>query len=334
MEEFIKADNAERLISAEEKQCTLEAVKQWIKSVILHEQQIVQKNAKTFDTRRKTDFENFDLGRLEKTRCETRCINKISDTDKSPPFVKLGVGNENLKFQIDTGATLSEMNYAVFRRCWPKRPVLKFIVTLETYTGETVCNYGTVEVEVNKTSTTLSTPADECEMEMDKGGEKVLCLTLCRCFKMYVGQKKAVTSSDKATHTKKGPVLGERTEYQTLNVLDHGAAFTSSEFHQFMENNGIKHIRCASIHSATNGQAERGVQVFKEGVKYQTGGSLVLPRPGPFQAKEGDLDLSIILPIPPQNGDLWVSIYCFLQQAVRFSQIQIRYSEKTILKSF
>ncbi|GFO00467.1 hypothetical protein PoB_002697200 [Plakobranchus ocellatus] len=58
--------------------------------------------------------------------------------DKSPPFVQLCFDNEDLKFQIHTGASISLMNCAVFRRCWPKRPLQKTDANLETYTGETV----------------------------------------------------------------------------------------------------------------------------------------------------------------------------------------------------
>lgn len=49
-------------------------------------------------------------------------------------------------------------------------------------------------------------------------------------------------------------------------VTDNGAVFTSVEFQEFMENNGIKHIK-AAYHPASNGQVERVVQVLKEGMK-------------------------------------------------------------------
>ena len=42
-------------------------------------------------------------------------------------------------------------------------------------------------------------------------------------------------------------------------VSDNGAQFTSQHFEEFMKLNGIKHIRSAPYHPATNGEAERFV---------------------------------------------------------------------------
>lgn len=54
-------------------------------------------------------------------------------------------------------------------------------------------------------------------------------------------------------------------------VSDNGAAFTSSEFHQFLKQNGIEHVRSAPYHPSSNGLAERAVQTVKEGVRKMTG---------------------------------------------------------------
>ena len=50
-------------------------------------------------------------------------------------------------------------------------------------------------------------------------------------------------------------------------IPDNGPQFTSDEFAQFMQDNGIKHILCAPYHPAANGLAERFVQTFKRAMK-------------------------------------------------------------------
>ena len=50
-------------------------------------------------------------------------------------------------------------------------------------------------------------------------------------------------------------------------VSDNGPQFISGEFESFMKNNGIKHIRTAPYHPASNGAVERLVQTFKQGLK-------------------------------------------------------------------
>ena len=50
-------------------------------------------------------------------------------------------------------------------------------------------------------------------------------------------------------------------------VSDNSSQFTSDEFRTFIRNNGIKHIRSAPYHPATNGSAERFVQTFKQALR-------------------------------------------------------------------
>ncbi len=57
-------------------------------------------------------------------------------------------------------------------------------------------------------------------------------------------------------------------------VTDNGSVFTSAEFQTFLQKNGIKHVKSAPYHPATNGLAERAVQTFKSAMKKSVAGSL------------------------------------------------------------
>ena len=57
-------------------------------------------------------------------------------------------------------------------------------------------------------------------------------------------------------------------------VSDNGPNFSSREFEVFMSQNGIKHIKVSPYHPASNGQAERAVRIFKEGMEKMEKGSL------------------------------------------------------------
>ena len=50
-------------------------------------------------------------------------------------------------------------------------------------------------------------------------------------------------------------------------VSDNGPQFASDEFGVFLRKNNVKHLRGAPYHPATNGQAERFVQTFKNAMK-------------------------------------------------------------------
>ena len=46
-------------------------------------------------------------------------------------------------------------------------------------------------------------------------------------------------------------------------VTDNGSGFTSQEIREFLKNNGARHTTSAPYHSASNGLAEKAVQIVE-----------------------------------------------------------------------
>ena len=57
-------------------------------------------------------------------------------------------------------------------------------------------------------------------------------------------------------------------------VTDNGPSFVSEEFEQFLSKNAIKHKTSPPYHRASNGLAERAVQIVKKGIKKMSNGNL------------------------------------------------------------
>ena len=54
---------------------------------------------------------------------------------------------------------------------------------------------------------------------------------------------------------------------------DNGTGFVSQEFEEFLRKNGVKHTTSAPYHPASNGLAERAVQISKKGLKKEVSGT-------------------------------------------------------------
>ena len=57
-------------------------------------------------------------------------------------------------------------------------------------------------------------------------------------------------------------------------VTDNGTGFVSTEFEEFLCANGVKHTTSVPYHPASNGLAERAVQIVKKGLKKRVTGSM------------------------------------------------------------
>lgn len=57
-------------------------------------------------------------------------------------------------------------------------------------------------------------------------------------------------------------------------VSDNGTCFTNEEFDEFMSRNGMQHVKSAPYHPASNGLAERAVQIVKDGLRKQSEGTV------------------------------------------------------------
>ena len=93
----------------------------------------------------------------------------FSLTSSSPAIYReLVINGQTMKFQVDTGASLSVMNKEDFRKL--KAPLYPSTKTLKTYTGELVTICGETEVEVRNQDTTHLLPI----VIVEKGGPPLM----------------------------------------------------------------------------------------------------------------------------------------------------------------
>ena len=58
-----------------------------------------------------------------------------------------------------------------------------------------------------------------------------------------------------------------RFESPEMTITDIATCFTSAEFKEFLERNGVKHVTSAPYHPSSNGLAERAIQNLKNCLK-------------------------------------------------------------------
>lgn len=81
------------------------------------------------------------------------------------------------------------------------------------------------------------------------------------------------TSTSEAVIRELRPVFARFGLPETV-VTDNGTCFVSAEFETFLLKNGIKHYTSAPYHPASNGLAERAVQIVKKGLKKVSQGTI------------------------------------------------------------
>jgi transposase InsO family protein len=94
---------------------------------------------------------------------------------------------------------------------------------------------------------------------------KVYLWTICFLLDAYSKWLDIVVMKNITTRTTIEKLQGIFTThgFPEIVVSDNGPTFTSKEIEQFTARNGIRHIKAAPYHPASNGCAERAVQTFK-----------------------------------------------------------------------
>jgi transposase InsO family protein len=146
----------------------------------------------------------------------------------------------------------------------------------------------TVECRPGKKSTTLSDMPENKE-DTTKGSSTVvgmawtrvhidhagpiqgkMILVIVDAHSKWIDAHVVASTSTSATLEKLRTVFATHGLPEVL-VSDNGPAFSSTEFREFTQRNGIKHLTSAPYHPASNGLAERAVQTVKEGMKKMSG---------------------------------------------------------------
>ncbi len=103
--------------------------------------------------------------------------------------------------------------------------------------------------------------------------ENQMILVLIDSHSKWIEAFKTASATSKAVISKFRFLFSQFGVPETI-VSDNGTCFTSEEFAIFLKSNGIKHYTSAPYHPASNGLAERAVQIIKRGLKKETVGDI------------------------------------------------------------
>ncbi len=103
--------------------------------------------------------------------------------------------------------------------------------------------------------------------------ENQMILVLVDSHSKWIEAFKTASATSKAVISKLRFLFSQFGVPETI-VSDNGTCFTSEEFEIFLKSNGIKHYTSAPYHPASNGLAERAVQIIKRGLKKETVGDI------------------------------------------------------------
>jgi hypothetical protein len=106
-------------------------------------------------------------------------------------------------------------------------------------------------------------PWDRIHIDYAGPFEGSMWLVVVDSFTKWVEIVLLATASSKTTIIALRVMFGRYGVPRQL-VSDNGAQFTSADFKQFCDKNGITHVRSTPYHPKTNGLAERMVQTFKQ----------------------------------------------------------------------
>ena len=110
------------------------------------------------------------------------------------------------------------------------------------------------------------------QMHIDHAGSilEIMILIVIDAHFKWIEAHIVPSTSTTATIDKLRSIFATHGLPQTI-MSDNGPAFTSAEFKEFLQGNGVEHVFSLPYHPSSNGQAECAVQTVKHGVKEMEG---------------------------------------------------------------